>query len=292
MRSGTTLLVNILSSHPQLFKMGYELRKAWEDLAQAPMTTTCPSLNESNADPWFTYQMTRHFDQYICEGKSIMASAKRLRYLSKTGTGRVWFDWKNIIPLTKSTHLINKLPFINTVFPNSKKIIIIRNIYAQSASLKVHLEKALTEKRLSYQMPNHSKSCWDVRKLTKKELASSEIDIETIASMWFRLNQLGLEHSQRDQNTLMIHYEDLVTKQPEVMENVFNFLGLNPKYRSVEKKIAERKYFYKNTTTKGESLSKWKSTLTETEIESIDNITQKNRLSKNFPSELLDKPTY
>jgi hypothetical protein len=110
--------------------------------------------------------------------------------------------------------------------------------------------------------------------------------------MWFRLNQIGLDHSQRDPNTLVLHYEDLVTTQPEVIKNVFNFLSLSPKHRNIENKIAKKKYSYKNTTTEGDTLSKWKSTLTEREIQCIDNITQKNTLSMNFPSKLISKPDY
>jgi len=49
MRSGTTFLVDNLSSHPQLLKIGSELNKAWEELTKAKMTSECNYLNTLDA---------------------------------------------------------------------------------------------------------------------------------------------------------------------------------------------------------------------------------------------------
>ena len=41
MRSGTTFLVDKLSSHPQLLKIGVELNQVWTDIGGASIKGTC-----------------------------------------------------------------------------------------------------------------------------------------------------------------------------------------------------------------------------------------------------------
>ncbi|MEX2596944.1 MAG: sulfotransferase [Salibacteraceae bacterium] len=274
MRSGTTYLVNKLASHPQLFKIGAELNQVWTDIGGAPIKGHCPHLTEEDASPFYTYQMTNYFSNYINEGKSFKRHLMRMAKKSETNLFRVKYDWDNIIPMNKSPHLMNKTRYVNALFPGAKFILIVRDIYAQSASLKFHFKKNRKIKCIT----DDPYDCWSITNKTGlKPMPDSKKcfpeNFSVIPKMWMRLNKVALEEIQllEPRQYLVLKYEDLILNQEKELARIFNFLGLKDKYGDLEEQIKESAAKKLNTSTKGNPINKWKTQLSKNEIQSIKN---------------------
>ena len=171
MRSGTTLLVNKLTQHPQLLKVGSELNEIWTEIGGANCLDHCHYRNEGHADFRYSFQMSAYFFRFINQSKSIKRHLMRAVNVRKMQEGRIFYDWQNIIPVNKSTHLINKIKYVNTLFPESKFIFIIRDIYAQSSSLKYHFQDINKRTGKVNIMPDEKKDCWSI---SQKEHVADE----------------------------------------------------------------------------------------------------------------------
>ncbi|WP_424961682.1 sulfotransferase family protein [Ekhidna sp.] len=284
MRSGTTFLVDKLSAHPQLFKIGVELNLVWEEIGGTETTIRCEYNDGSEASAYHTYQMTRYITDFISEGKSIKRHLMRWVNKRNKQTGRVFYDWDQIIPVNKSPHLINKILYVDKLFPKAKFIFIIRDIYSYSSSLKIHFDNDYkSRKKISFQT-NENGACWS--RVTEDSVPSNlngspcyPNDFSTIPSMWIRLNKVGLESLQKiDRNQyLVICYEDLIRHQERLFKEIFAFLNLNAKFIKVEESIAKRKVDLINTTSKGNPLTKWKKELTSEEKKNIDRVIENEK---------------
>ena len=125
MRSGTTFLVDKLSSHPQLLKIGVELNQVWTDIGGASIKGTCDHKVAADASAEYTYQMTTYFANFIQESQSFKRKAMRRYAKYFHGLGRASYDWENIIPVNKSPHLMNKLGYVGALFPKSTLLLIV-----------------------------------------------------------------------------------------------------------------------------------------------------------------------
>ncbi len=279
MRSGTTFLVDKLSSHPQLLKIGNECSDAWHQLADAPIRGECSFCDASHYKPSHTYNMTRYFDDFIAESKGVKRHLARLKLYYQRKLGRVFYDWDNVIPLNKSTHLVNKIEFVRAVFPESKIIYIIRDVYGQVASMKQHFFNE-SGKGSVHQLPNKANACWSVENVAKE--AADRIypdNFNLLPEAWLRLNLLAIKALQKLEfsNCLLLSYEDMVQEQAQTFSRIFQFLQLNNKHEAVERKISAQKIAYRNTTTIGNPLTKWKSQLTEEEQEFLQAFISDNK---------------
>jgi len=280
MRSGSTLLVNKLAQHPQLLKVGSEMNEIWTAIGGASCLETCNYRNESHADYRYAFQMTSYFNQFIQQSKSIKRHLMRSLNSRKMQEGRVFYDWEHIIPVNKSTHLINKIKYVHTLFPESKFIFIFRDIHAQSSSLKFHFEEIYQRTGKVYRMPVNDHDCWSYAIDANKNAENQKYpgDFSSIPQMWFRLNLLAvreLAELPRDQY-MFVSYADLVNKQEEVFSKLFNFLNLEARHAPKEIQIARNKSRYKNTSTSGNPLEKWKRHLTSDEKQIIEKVIQEN----------------
>jgi hypothetical protein len=108
---------------------------------EASIRGKCDYKTASDASPEYVYQMTNYFSNFISESRSF--KRKIMRSYSKLfhGLGRTNYDWPHIIPFNKSPHLMNKLGYVGALFPRSTLIVIVRNIYSHSASMKIHFDK-------------------------------------------------------------------------------------------------------------------------------------------------------
>ena len=90
--------------------------------------------------------------------------------------------------------------------------------------------------------------------------------------MWIRLNKIGLETAKRlgPEKVMVVQYEDLIADQEALMKKIFDFIGTHEKHSEETAKIARAKMANINTTTKGNSLEKWKKTLTQEEKNELD----------------------
>ena len=122
MRSGTTLLMNTLSEHPQLLKVGFELNKVWTDIGGAPCSVNCNERTEHDFNPVYANNMTSYFTEYIENSKTVKGHLARWFAKRHYGSGGIFYDWENVRVMNKSPHLSNKIRYINAMYPNAKYI--------------------------------------------------------------------------------------------------------------------------------------------------------------------------
>lgn len=276
MRSGTSFLYNKLSEHPQLLKIGGELNDVWTAIGGADCSVFCEHKNEKNASYTYAANMNHYFFRFIDESKSFKRHLMRMNEVASNQGGRVFYDWGNIIPVNKSTHLINKTSYLHTLFPKSKFIFIVRDIYSQSASLKIHFEVNNKKSHNFYYKPLNELGCWSIlnqHNLTQEYANQPKYpgDFSIIPEMWIKLNALAVkELSQLPEDQVkIISYEKLVNQQQVVFDEIFDFLKLEIKHKTIENKIGSKSLKYINTTTRGNPLEKWKKQLSKDEIEMI-----------------------
>ena len=270
MRSGTTFLVSKVVSHPQLLKVGDELDKVWDHIGGAQIGAKCVHKTEEDASSEFTYQMSNYFFDYLQESKGLKRHLMRAANKYNKGFGRIFHDWENIIPVNKSPHLVNKMEYVLALFPTSKFVYIIRDIRGHSASMKVHFNFYRTKKGKVAFLPEHELDCWSlIDETSETELGSKSYppNFALLPQMWIRLNRIGLLTAKKlgTDKVMVVQYEDLIENQENLMKKIFDFIGSHDKHRQETERIAGLKMSNINTTTKGNSLEKWKTTLTEEE---------------------------
>ncbi|MBR9861707.1 sulfotransferase [bacterium] len=276
MRSGTTFLVDKITSHPQLLKTPGELNNVWTELADANCEDNCIARRAEDVSPEYTYQMTQYFNQCIEVSKSLKRHLMRAAYYFNHKRGRIRYDWDNVIVVNKSPHLCNKIDFVHGAFPQSKLIFIYRDIFQQSASQKAHFRKRFKNNNEVYCFPKKESSCWSQLNVAQAQNVEAERrwpnNFKYIPQMWMRLNKMAfdsLKRIDRDQ-FMVIDYDDLVQDQETVLKAVFDFLDLDPKHQAAADKIATVKISSNNSNIKGNPLHKWKKSLQKEEIGLIE----------------------
>lgn len=121
MRSGTTLLAELLGRSPSVCHCAFELKDLWSRECGFPMASAktrdelCPELGVNNAD-----QEAR--------GRLARAFAERMRACGDKTSDAVF--------LNKNPHLCNKLAYVYALFPDARFIWIYRHLPQVVASLK------------------------------------------------------------------------------------------------------------------------------------------------------------
>ncbi|MEL6989370.1 MAG: sulfotransferase, partial [Bacteroidota bacterium] len=277
MRSGTTFLVDTLCRHPQLLRVGNELRSVWTEIGNAPCEgVDCAYRGREDLNSESITNMTSYFQKFVDDAKSMKRHLMRAKTKFKEGGGSIRYDWENIIPVNKSTHLLNKIEYLHAMFPRSKFIFIVRSMESQSASLKMHVLKDFENNKRYLYAPTDSKSSWS--QLQKSEWLDSMINNRAfpenfclIPEMWIRLNFLALQALSNipKKQYHIVRYEQLVTNQETSLNRIFSFLELMDKYKLKSELISKSNLKVINTTTKGNPLEKWKKHLDQKEISQI-----------------------
>jgi len=199
--------------------------------------------------------------------------------------GSVFYDWEHIIPVNKSPHLMNKIGYAHELFPKSKFILIIRDIYGYSSSMKIHLEEYSENTGKVYIKTNDDKDCWfRINPEEVSQFKSYPPDFEVIPEMWMRLNSLAIDEIRQipENQYMIIHYENLISNQKQVLKQVFDFLELLPDHERSVEKIVEQTSSFKNTTTRGNPLNKWDRYLSKAEKDIIRSVISENRSKYDF----------
>jgi hypothetical protein len=280
MRSGTTLLLNIITEHPQLLKIGVELNTTWTHIGGAPIVGECKYCNDENLNAVYTANMTNYFSQNIQHYRSGRQFWKRWLFNRKFGSGGIKKDWENLYPVNKSPHLTNKVKYLNAMFPKARFIMIVREIEAQSLSQKKHFIKDYQTRKVINHLPLDEKQCWT--RLPEEEMKMKNRvfpdDFSLIPEAWINLNYLAikeLEEINRN-NYILFRYEDLIQKPQMVLPDMFSFLNLKSDYQDVEKRIInkERKKFNSHTS---DPVNEWKSGLSDEEKKIIRRVIDINK---------------
>lgn len=121
MRSGTTMLADLLGQSPHVAHCPFELKDIWSSVAGIPMASpktrdmTCPECGLQNGAPEIGKALTDAFLQ-----RMILMPDKA----------------KDAVFLNKNPHLCNKLPMVRSVFGDARFIWIYRDLPQVVASMK------------------------------------------------------------------------------------------------------------------------------------------------------------
>jgi len=280
MRSGTTLLVNLLSAHPQLLKIGSELNEVWTDVGGADCLKYCNGKTAEEANVQSALNMWKYFQDFITESKGIKRKIIRWADKNREQRGRVNYDWPNVHPMNKSPHLVNKIDYVKALFPEAKFVFISRSIHGQAQSQKAHFLSLYKDTGIVNHMTDDENSCW--HRVPENELGSGASvfpgDFSTIPKMWLRLHSTAFASLIKLERNdyCVVQYEDLIRNQAITMEKIFTMLQLLPIHKEAERAIGQKVISYKNTSTIGDSLSKWEDLLSEDEKHMIDSVISNN----------------
>ena len=249
----------------------------------------CEYRNENHYSRQAQQQMTAFFKEELNRSRSLRKHVRRAYYNLRFGHAKISYDWNNAIPLNKSPHLMNKIGYVKSLFPNAHFIFILRDINAQSASQKYLFESIKRLDGRQWFFPENEHGCWsyDHQPNEKRKLQALE-NFELIPRMWIRLNKLALTELDKinPQRVTKVTYESLVENQQEVMRQVFSQLPLLSKYDNVIPSISRTVIRDKNTSTTGNSLTKWQHQLSKKEKDSLKRVIGDNRSEYNW---ILDK---
>lgn len=274
MRSGTTFLVDKLTTHPQMLKIGVELNRVWTEIGGASIKGRCEHKTAEDASPEYTFQMTHYITEFIAESRSLKRKTMR-RYLKRFhGLGRANYDWDHIVPVNKSPHLMNKLGYVGALFPSSTLILIVRDIYSHSASMKVHFDKLYAKKGVKYFMEPEPEACYSQTFDDQATGPAYPGDFSIIPKMWIRMNYLAMCEMEGAtfEKKIVLSYEDMVLDQGDQLQQLFDELDLRRVHEPEAERIANEDTVLVNTTTQGDPLQKWKKQLSAEEIQIIDRV--------------------
>ncbi|MFA9458148.1 sulfotransferase [Halalkalibacter sp. AB-rgal2] len=219
MRSGTTLLASILGMHDHLVHCPFELKDIWSQIGGVPMASpktrdrTCPCLNERDVQPGQAERLTAAF-------------VERMKQNDKNKSENAYF-------LSKNPHLCNKLPLVNSLFPDARYIWIYRDMPRVVASLKVKLKFHYWPEKTT----QDEYRCWEY--FANKKIPN-DIDVNRyfpngnvryLAEYWIENNKAISEFRQRieDDRMICIKEEELIKNPNRVVKNILRFLQLPTK---------------------------------------------------------------
>jgi hypothetical protein len=176
MRSGTTMLADLLGQHPNIIHCPFELRGVWSRAGNVPMASPkthdrkCPCLKETDVRPGQAERLSRAF---IAEMKKNKGSR----------------NINHATFLNKNPHLGNKLPFVNALFPDARFIWIYRDMPSVAASLKKILNRKVIHYWPEKEEPETVR-CWEcffngVPAQVNRERCFPGGDVKYLAEYWY-----------------------------------------------------------------------------------------------------------
>ncbi|GEM_PF-3133804 len=265
-RSGTTVLSHLLQMHPAIIRTrgipDGEDTAMWVKYAGAEIA----GIGSGRAKQAIGSSVCKSMDENDVEEER----RKWLRY-------HLWQKYQRNYPekhiLNKNSHLSNKLPFVQKIFPKAKIIHLIRNPAATIASLRKTL---LDHRKIVFELANDKYPCWNIHPVTngryKGNLKSNRLfrenRVDLLAEYWCKLNQGILDIKQRypGMKILTVRYEDLVNNPRVELEKIESFIGLEFYDRSINTLNTNR-------------IDQWKKLLTGMEINQIRNILSEGNIN-------------
>lgn len=224
MRSGTTLLADLLGRVPGVVHCPFELKHLWSEAGGVAMASprtrdsVCPELDASAVRPG---QATRLADAFLAEFR-------------RRG-GR-----RGDVFLTKNPHLVNKLPFVRALFPDARFIFIRRRMPAVVASLVALFEDVCGRQRTWHVWPEPRAAgatrCWEAFHHVPPPPAVDPSrcfpggDVRFLAEYWLESN-LAITRFAADLSDgmgLAVAAEDLLAEPDRELTRCLAHLGVHP----------------------------------------------------------------
>lgn len=270
MRSGTTYLRNIIASNPNVLTFYGELNEFWTRYGGAPCGTTpkCPQMSSSDLNPEVKSYVHNYFLEFYNDRNRLIRllhrAYRKARYTNET----IVKKGQPFYIVNKSTHLVNKIPYIDAIFPEARYIFIIRDIFSQANSLKLHLERMLKTGKWLVNYPKDKGDCWSFQQTVnkKKPTGSSKIDFNDIPRYWLDQNMMALRALSNlgRSRTLHVNYTDLVEDPKTTILKLEHFLGIKWFQKNISQKLVNN--------LSSDPLHEWRVRLLPDEISSIQSI--------------------
>jgi hypothetical protein len=270
MRSGTTLLADLLGSHPNIIHCPFELKHVWSRAGKVPMASPktldriCPQLNESDVKPGQKQKLVRAFHREMIKNK---------------GKKHI----PNSVFLNKNPHLCNKLPFVQTLFPNARFIWIYRDLPSVTASLKKLLKHHNLVHYWPYKSNEETIRCFNLfHRTLPKNIDRARCfpggDAKYLAEYWYENNKAVSDFSKTvpPGQIFIIKEEELIHNPEKVLTECLDFLklpGIIP--------------YHIITNIQPGRNNLWHTRLSKRELESIMNFVKENeeKLNNLFPGQ-------
>lgn len=261
MRSGTTLLGNLLGAHSGLQQIGWELRHEWSTLGAAPTGGGhCVHRNASHL---------RHEP----------VAAMRDFFLDQLGDAAL----AGVRPLNKSPHLGNKIRYVQAMFPDAKFIHIIRDPWSHSFSLRNHLQKVTAgqrNQRIYWPGDSTHEPCWQViAEADVPAFPASQVypgdGFATIPEAWTEITRYTLEALQEldSSRAIALSYNALVNHPREELARLHHFLELPVEVDNVDEAGFANPGRLVNATTR-DPLHQWEREISDVERGTIKHVLQ------------------
>jgi hypothetical protein len=282
MRSGTTFFRNVLSANSNIQALRSELNRFWTEVGQAPCGTVpnCLAKMREDATDSISNDVRNWFIKNYQAKNSPYNIIYRMYRIMRFGNETVFKHGSPFYMLNKSTHLNNKILFLDQIFPDAKFIYIVRDIYSHANSLYRHLLH-LRKKGYNISYPINTKNeCWrflaeDQSKLKSHVINQKPFSFNDIPRYWLEQNIVALKSLEElsGDRLLFVKYEDVVKNLSDVIRRLSTFLQTDLN-EDVNNKLIN------NYTLN--PLTDWKSDLDKDQIDLISNMLSKNHKFFNF----------
>lgn len=221
MRTGTTLVAELLDSHPEVAYPGFELSEEWADWTGLPWgapggdDVACPPLRRSDAmrDRILAIRagLTKRFEEHI--GAS---PGPRPRTV-----------------VLENPHLWHRLPFLRAVLPGVRIVRTRRGRQATVASLDRLWDRAVVQHGRMHHLPLEQDHCWDFVPAADADTYQEERtfpggDVRVLAEFVDRVER-QLDRFDAEQPARIVHeviHEDLVRAPVPASRSLQSALGL------------------------------------------------------------------
>jgi len=274
MRSGTTLLADLLGTFFGIIHCPFELKDIWSSVGHVPMAS--PRTRDTAC-----YQMGA---DDVRPGQAEKLSTAFLKRMQQNSEGKR----EDAIFLNKNPHLCNKLPFVNTLFPDARFIWIHRPLPHVVVSLRRLFEDVLKRQETWHYWPELEKGtterCWQA--FHQKEAPAGFDhqrlfpggDIKHIAEYWLESNRAVAKFflTLPNERHLEIDEEDLVNDPQKQIDRCLSFLNQ-------QEEISPG--IYKNLDPSRND--QWKSLISDEDRKKLENFVETNidKIKNIFPSQ-------
>jgi hypothetical protein len=216
-RSGTSILAQILAEHPTIHYLGFELSKEWT--TSADINIACPDTNHSICPP------LGKSDASIERINSVRAEFAKLHYIGSSHRDSRF--------LNKNPHLWNKLPFVSSIFPDATLVVISRDIRSTVASTKLLWESIYQKYNRIHYLPPDPDSCWHsmLQKYSMNHDPSRTFpggDISVIAEYWLRTYQIIDSVIHNFRYLAFCKHSEFVSDPVPVLNRICHLLDIEP----------------------------------------------------------------
>jgi hypothetical protein len=254
-RSGSTLVADVIGRHPSVAYVGFELSEEWTKFTGVPMatpghtSTECPPMRDldgSNLVSAARDGFARLFDGYLSGVRK---------------SGHCHF-------LNKNPHLSNKLGLLRAVFPDASLIVTARDVRSTVASTKAMFERQNREWGVRYFLPEEPEHCWSVVPPARVGgVPEARVfpggDPAVIGEYWLRTYEAIDRDVRLFDRAVLARHRDLLADPRSALGALFGALGLSPADVKLPPLDAGRN-------------STWRSRLSEDEADSLDAFVARN----------------